>query len=54
MLEEKHLRLIEHYASMVLEWLDLDATEHNLPRAELVEQFVDTLQAMEQYKEQED
>lgn len=54
MLDEKQIRLIEHYASMVLEWLDLDATEWKLPRGKLVEQFIDTIQAMEQTKEQED
>lgn len=54
MLEERQIRLIEHYASMVLEWLDLDAIEWKVSREKLLEQFVDTIQAMEQTKEQED
>lgn len=48
------IRLIERYASMVLEWLDADAKEHKLDRAALVEQFIDTLNALEQIKSQED
>lgn len=48
------IRLIERYASMVLEWLDIDAAEHRLPRAALIDQFIDTLNALHQIKEQED
>jgi hypothetical protein len=39
---------------MVLEWLDIDSKNHSVPRNQLVEVFVDTLNALEQIKEQED
>lgn len=45
---------IEKYAAVVLDWLDIDAKEDNVPRSALVELFIDTLQALEQNKEQED
>lgn len=45
---------VVHYASMVLEWLDIDAKHHNASRPQLVEMFIDALQALEQNKEQED
>ena len=47
-------KTIVHYASMVLEWLDIDAKHHQVDRAALVEMFMDTLNALEQNKEQED
>ena len=53
-MEEHLLRLIERYASMVLEWLDVDAAEHKIPRYTLVEQFIDAINALEQIKSQED
>ena len=53
-MDERLIRLIERYASMVLEWMDTDAKEHKIPRCTLVEQFIDTLNALEQYREQED
>lgn len=53
-MEERLIRLIERYASMVLEWLDVDAKEHKIPRSALVEQFIDVLNALEQIKSQED
>ena len=45
---------VVHYATMVLEWLDIDAKHHNSSRPHLVEMFIDTLNALEQAKEQED
>ena len=52
---DEQLRItIVNYASMVLEWLDIDAKENEVPRPALVEMFIDTLNALEQYKEQED
>lgn len=45
---------IEKYAAVVLDWLDIDAKENNVLRPALVELFIDTLQALEQNKEQED
>lgn len=52
---DEHLeQTITSYAAMVLEWLDIDAREHRLQRSALVEQFIDTLQALEQWKGQED
>lgn len=45
---------IEKYAALVLDWLDVDAKENNVRRSALVELFIDTLQALEQNKEQED
>lgn len=46
--------MIAGYAAMVLEWLALDAAEGGFRRSALVEQFIDTLQALEQIREQED
>ena len=46
--------LIERYAEMVLEWLEIDSRHNDIPRQLLVEQFMDTLNALEQNKEQED
>ena len=51
---EELVKLIERYASCVLEWLDLDAEEYHLHRSKLLEQFIDTINAKEQTKEQED
>ena len=45
---------VVHYATMVLEWLDIDAKHHKASRPQLVEMFIDTLNALEQAKEQED
>ena len=45
---------IVHYAAMVLEWLDIDAKQHQVERPALVDLFMDTLNALEQNKEQED
>ena len=45
---------IVNYACMVLEWLDIDAIENSVPRPALVDMFMDTLNALEQNKEQED
>lgn len=53
-MEERLERTITHYASMVLEWLDIDSKQNNVQRAGLVEMFIDTLQALEQWKSQED
>lgn len=53
-MDERLERTITSYAAMVLEWLDIDATENNLRRSALVEQFIDTLQALDQWKGQED
>lgn len=47
-------KLIENYAALVLECLDLVAHDQGMARPHLVELFIDTLQALEQYKEQED
>ena len=44
---------IVHYATMVLEWLDIDAKEDQVARPALVELFIDTLNALEQIKERE-
>ena len=46
--------LIESYAALVLNWLDLVAHDQGMARPQLVELFIDTLQALEQNKEQED
>ena len=43
-----------NYAQMVLEWLDTDARAHHVKRSDLVELFIDTLRALEQYRSQED
>lgn len=45
---------VTHYAAIVLEWLDADAEENKLQRRDLVDMFIDTLQALEQWKSQED
>ena len=45
---------IMKYASVVLEWLDMVAHDQGMARPPLVELFIDTLQALEQNKEQED
>lgn len=45
---------IAHYAAMILEWLDIDARDYHVERPPLVELFIDTLNALEQNKEQED
>ena len=47
-------RLIESYAALVLNWLDMVAYDQGMARPQLVELFIDTLQALEQNKEQED
>ena len=46
--------LIEKYAALVLDWLDLVANDQGVARPPLVELFIDTLQALEQNREQED
>ena len=46
--------LIESCATLVLNWLDMVAHNQGLARPQIVELFIDTLQALEQYKEQED
>ena len=46
--------LIEKSAVLVLDWLDLIANDQGVARPLLVELFIDTLQALEQNKEQED
>jgi hypothetical protein len=45
---------IVRYASIVLEILDDAANENNVKRAILVDMFVDTLNALEQWKIQEE
>lgn len=45
---------IMHHATAVIEQLDADSKKHNLCRANLVDLFCDTLQALEQWKIQED
>ena len=45
---------IEKYAAVVLDWLDMVAHDQGMARPQLVELFIDTLQALEQNKEQED
>ena len=47
-------KTVVHYATMVLEWLDMDAKENQVARPALVELFIDTLNALEQIKQQED
>ena len=47
-------RNVVNYATMVIEWLDLLAHDQGVARPPLVELFIDTLQALEQNKEQED
>lgn len=53
-MDERLEMTVVHYATMVLEWLDIDAKHHDASRPQLVELFVDTLQALEQNREQED
>lgn len=53
-MEERIEKTIVHYASMVLEWLDADSKEYKVRRSNLVDMFIDTLQALEQWKSQED
>ena len=53
-MDERLEMSVVHYATMVLEWLDIDAKHHKASRPQLVEMFVDTLSALEQDKEQED
>lgn len=45
---------IESCAALVLNWLDMVAHDQGMARSPLVELFIDTLQALEQNKEQED
>ena len=47
-------QIIARYVEMVLEMLDFIAKLHHIARPPLVELFIDTLQALEQNKEQED
>lgn len=53
-MDERLEMTVVHYATMVLEWLDIDAKHHKASRPQLVEMFVDTLWALEQAKQQED
>lgn len=53
-MDERLEMTVVHYATMVLEWLDIDAKHHNASRPQLVEMLVDTLNALEQAREQED
>ena len=46
--------LIESCAALVLNWLDMISHDQGLARPQLVDLFIDTLQALEQNKEQED
>ena len=46
--------IIESCATLVLNWLDMVAHDQGIARPQLVEWFIDTLQALEQNKEQED
>lgn len=46
--------MIDRYASMVLEWLDIDARKYNIPRPKLVQKLVDAVWVNEQIKAQED
>lgn len=45
---------IEAYAETILNILDVDADSYNVRRGQLVALLIDTLQAMEQTREQED
>ena len=47
-------KCIIKYATLVLDWLDMIAHDQGMARPQLVELFIDTLQALEQNKEQED
>ena len=53
-MDERLEMSVVHYATMVLEWLDIDAKHHKASRPQLVEMFIDTLNALEQNREQED
>lgn len=53
-MDERIEATISHYATMVLEWLDADSKQYKVRRANLVDMFNDTLQALEQWKSQED
>ena len=53
-MDERLEMTVVHYATMVLEWLNIDAKQHKASRPQLVEMFIDTLQALEQAQEQED
>ena len=53
-MDERLEMTVVHYATMVLEWLDIDAKHHKASRPQLVEMFIDTINALEQAKEQED
>jgi hypothetical protein len=53
-MNEQLEKSIVNYACMVLEWLDMDAMDYSVPRPALVEMFIDTINALEQAKEQED
>lgn len=46
-------RAVEISASAILDSLDILAQHHGVPRAELLELLVDTMQALEQHREQE-
>ena len=51
----RHLeKCILSYATLVLNWLDMVAHDQGMARPQLVELFIDTLQALEQNTEQED
>lgn len=53
--EVEHIHLmIERYAASVVESLNTLAEYHNVPRGELLELLIDTVQALEQCKAQED
>lgn len=47
-------KTVENYAQMALEWLEIDAHVHRVKRSDLMELFIDTLRALEQYRSQED
>lgn len=53
-MDERLDMTIVHYASIILERLDVDAKHFNVRRPQLVDVFMDTLQALEQNREQED
>ena len=53
-MNERLTERIELYASVVIWWLHNAATETGEPRPMLVDQFIDTLNAKEQYMEQEE
>lgn len=50
--ESIHL-MIKRYAASVIESMNTLSEYHNIPRGELLELLIDTLQAMEQTREQE-